>query len=98
MLKPQVANMRNWGGKKCFPPPVWKIWEENLYLEFEAQNFQKFCSHDFQSIAGHFPLQTDFSTPSEGISEPRSEFFEIPCYNLHREILNSWQVREDLLY
>ena len=58
--------------------PVWKIWEENLYLEFEAQNLQKVCSHDFQSIAGHFRHQTDFSTPSEGISEPRSEFSENP--------------------
>ncbi len=50
-------------------------------MEFEAQNLQKVCSHDFQSIAGHFRLQTDFSTPSEGISEASSEFSEIPYQN-----------------
>ena len=73
--------MRNWGGKTRFAPPVEKIWERTLYLEFEAQNLQKFNSDDFQSIAGHFPLQIDFSTPSGGISKPRSEFSEHPLPN-----------------
>ena len=50
------------------PPPVWKIWEIELYFEFEAHILQDFYMDDFQSFGGYFPSKPDFTPPYPPIS------------------------------
>ena len=60
--------MRNWGGSGHFPPQSLKIWEIELYFEFEAHILQDFYMDDFQSFDGYFPSKTDFTPPYPPIS------------------------------